>query len=120
MVSIPSDSKGLAAPILNRTPQDSYTCSTVPAFSSVRHAHGKRRAEKQTGAQRTPQPGVTMSFILVLLYFRNWQLATDYLPLTTLFSRCCLLFLRRQPHTHVIKAQTYWSTARPLFSGPWL
>src|SRR5207247_7904230 len=35
---------------LNRTLQDSYTCSTVPAFSSVRHAHGKRRAERQTCA----------------------------------------------------------------------
>src|SRR5436190_23495214 len=38
------------ADLLNRTLQDSYTCSTVPAFSSVRHAHGKRRAERQTCA----------------------------------------------------------------------
>src|SRR5204862_5520089 len=34
-------------------------------FSSVCYAHGKRRAERQTCAQRTLQRGVPMSCILV-------------------------------------------------------
>src|SRR5216684_8251088 len=38
---------------LNQTSGDSYTGSTVPEFSSVRHAHGKRRATVQACAQRT-------------------------------------------------------------------
>src|SRR5712692_4272288 len=39
--------------VLNQSTGDSYTCSTVPEFSSMRHAHGKRRAAIQACAQRT-------------------------------------------------------------------
>src|SRR5712692_4949939 len=42
---------------LVRTPKSDqgrfYTCSTVPKFSSVRHAHGNKRAVGQSHAQRT-------------------------------------------------------------------
>ena len=45
-----------AAAILNQTSGDSYTCSIVPELSSVRYAHGNRRAVGQTCAQRTLRP----------------------------------------------------------------
>src|SRR5713226_3088548 len=43
----------LAVAWLNQTSGDSYTGSTVPELSSVRHAHGNRRAAVQACTQRT-------------------------------------------------------------------